>query len=395
MANLNRRTALKTLGVVGVAAASIPLANQFISSDSASNGETSEQQYGQLRVGYLPITDSSPLLIADAEGIFTKNGFQSQKPVQFPSWPALLEAFLAKQVDVVHLLMPLALQLKFGQNQDIKIVSWNHTDGSALTVENSINSVQDLAGKSVAIPLEFSIHNVVLQQVLRSNNLEPIFEGEASADARSVKLVILPPAEMPAALAGGSVAGFIVADPFNALAEVKGIGKILRFTGDVWKEHACCVTVVRGDFVENNPAAAQALTTSIAEAQIVLSQDRAAAAQVLSENYLPQGIDAIERALTVYGTNEYGSVIVNPDWESERIGFQPYPFPSYTEELVNQLRITEFSPAASVDWLSTTDPKSVHAAVVAIGLAEKAIDQAGGLSAFGLESLTRIEEIKP
>jgi ABC-type nitrate/sulfonate/bicarbonate transport system substrate-binding protein len=37
-----------------------------------------------------------------------------------------------------------------------------------------------------------------------------------------------------AALANGSIAGYIVADPFNALAELSGVGKILRFTGDVW-----------------------------------------------------------------------------------------------------------------------------------------------------------------
>jgi NitT/TauT family transport system substrate-binding protein len=40
-----------------------------------------------------------------------------------------------------------------------------------------------------------------------------------------------------------------VADPFNALAEVKEAGKILRFTGDVWRDHACCVTVVSENFL--------------------------------------------------------------------------------------------------------------------------------------------------
>src|SRR5690606_40925197 len=42
---------------------------------------------------------------------------------------------------------------------------------------------------------------------------------------------------LPAALANGSIAGYIVAEPFNAAAEVMEVGKILRFTGDVWLRH--------------------------------------------------------------------------------------------------------------------------------------------------------------
>jgi NitT/TauT family transport system substrate-binding protein len=72
-----------------------------------------------------------------------------------------------------------------------------------------------------------------------------------------------------------TIAGYVVAEPFNALAEVNGIGKILRFTGDVWRDHACCVTVVRGDLVRSNPLAAQAIVDSIAQAQLWLNKNRA------------------------------------------------------------------------------------------------------------------------
>jgi NitT/TauT family transport system substrate-binding protein len=73
------------------------------------------------------------------------------------------------------------MQLKFGAQIPLKVVAWNHTNGSALTVAESINSVEDLAGQTVAIPFWWSIHNVVLQKILRANNLEPILEGNPSA----------------------------------------------------------------------------------------------------------------------------------------------------------------------------------------------------------------------
>lgn len=389
MSNIDRRTLLKFAGAATIGAVAYPLVrNEFGAAEAIAPGSL-----GTLRVGYLPITDSSPLLVAHANGTYVQNGFNVEDPVKFASWPALTEAFLAKQIDVVHLLMPLALNLKFGKNQDIKIVSWNHTNGSALTVSNEINSVADLAGKTVAIPLEFSIHNVVLQQLLRANGLTVTFDGTPNLADKTVKLVNLPPAEMPAALAGKSIQGFIVAEPFNALVETKGIGKILRFTGDVWKEHACCVTVVRGELVNDSPKVAQGLVDSVATAQLAIAADRAGAAKTLANGYLPQGEPAIARALTQYGT-EYDAIIKNKDWNAQRINFQPYAFPEYTEELVNQLKLTQFSAGVDSNWINALDAKGTHAQVVADGLALNAIKKLGGNEKFGLpKDLTRTEVI--
>lgn len=36
-----------------------------------------------------------------------------------------------------------------------------------------------------------------------------------------------------------------MAKPFNAVAKPKGVGKVLRFSGDVWRDHACCVTLMQ------------------------------------------------------------------------------------------------------------------------------------------------------
>lgn len=360
--------------------------------ESAASAATWSEKLGTLKIGYLPITDASPLLIAHGKDYFSSKGVNVAKPTLFRTWPAIAEAFAAKQVDVVHLLMPLALQLKFQAKQDIKVISWNHTDGSALTVAKNIDSVSELAGKTVAVPFWYSIHNVVLQQILRKNGLKAITTGEASASKKEVKLVVLAPADMPPALAAGKVAGFIVAEPFNALAEVNGIGKVLRFSGDVWRDHACCVTVVRGDLIKENPEAAQVIVDAIAKAQLWLIGNRKSAATYLS-NYLPQAVPAINKALTDYSSSYNGTAIQHPEWKNERIGFQPFPYPSYTTELVKQLRVTTVDGDTS--WLGKINLRTVHADLVNGKLAESAVNRLGGFVKFGQKKNTRVETIAP
>lgn len=408
--DLDRRRFLRMAAGAGLVAAASPLLLAGCGDEESAAGATTSTtpgttptpgttvpaDLGSLRIGYLPITDASPLLVAHATGALETSGFTAEDPTLFRSWADLVEAFQAEQVDVVHLLMPLAVQLRFGAGVPMKVVAWNHTNGSALTAAERITTVADLAGETVAIPFWWSIHNVVLQQLLRANSLTAIIEGEPSAADGTVKLVVLPPADMVPALASGSIAAFIVAEPFNALAEVNEAGHILRFTGDVWRDHACCVTVVSESFLADRGDAGQALVDALAAAQLTITDDRPAAAKLLSDGgYLPQPVPAIERALTHYATDDYiaSGAIQHDEWGSERIGFQPYAFPSYTEALVASLRETVIDGDTS--FLADVDDAAAHGELVADGLAERAIETNGGLERFRLTSLERVETIAP
>lgn len=352
-----------------------------------------------LRIGYLPVTDATPLLVAHQQGLFGAEGLEPERPTLFRSWAQIAEAFQARQVDVAHLLMPAAIWMRFGQNFPVKVVAWNHTDGSALTVAKNIDSLGDLAGKTIGIPFWYSIHNLVVQLLVRTAGLKPILTGDPDAGARTVKLLVVPPADMPPALAAGTIAGYIVADPFNSVAEVQGIGKVLRFTGDAWLNHACCVTIVHEDAARDKPGWTQAVVNGLARAQLFARENRKETARILSKeggDYLPQPLPAIERSLTAYSRDEYGATkaIKHPEWANHRIDFQPFPFPSYTEELVRLLRETVVDGDAS--FLKTLDPSQAHTTLVDDRFARAAIASAGGPARFGLpESLSRIERVVP
>ena len=123
-----------------------------------------------MRIGYLPITDAAPLLVAHNNSLFDKAGVKAEAHAA-AQLGAGDQAFISGQVNVVHLLSPMTVWARFGSQVPAKVVAWNHVGGSGLTVTPEINNVKDLGGKTVAIPFWYSIHNVVLQYLLRENGL--------------------------------------------------------------------------------------------------------------------------------------------------------------------------------------------------------------------------------
>lgn len=388
---LSRRS---LLGAGLGAGAGLPLAAAGTWAAGHALGKTSAAGAGQpLRIGYLPITDAAPLLVGHARGLYGKHGVEVAKPVLFRSWSALSEAFAAGELDAVHLLMPMALYLKYGLGADARITAWNHVNGSALTVKPEVEGLADLAGTTVAVPAWWSVHNVLLQQLLRQEGLVPVIRRMPSKAEREVQLVVMAPSDMIPALANGVLSGFVVADPFNAVAWAQKVGKTLRYLGDVWRDHACCVTVLRGEVVDHQPQRAQAFMDGLVEAQSWTREHRTEAAGILAgKKYLPQPQKAIVRALTDHAHDAPGAVR-HPSWGGQLIDFQPYPFRSFTERLVQSMRETLVD--APTDFLEGLDPARAHRELVDEALVSTAIRRAGGFSAFGLHGATRTEEVSP
>lgn len=351
-----------------------------------------------VRTGYLPITDAAALLAAYDRGFYKAEGLTAEMPQKFRSWDAIANAFMARQVNVVHLLMPTTIWLRYGQHFPGKVVAWNHTNGSALTVVPSINKPEDLAGQDVAVPFWYSIHNMVLQMLLRQHGLNAVIKpkDEPLAD-NEVRLVVLPPPDMLKALHDGDIAGYIVAEPYNSAAELNQSGKLLRLTGDIWKDHACCVVFMHEDDINERPEWTQAVVNGIVNAQQWAKANRPELAYILSKDggdYMPYELPVLERVMTYYDNDYYyqKGAMINPEWRSRRIDFQPYPFPSYTTELVSALQETLVEGDAA--FLKTLVPQSVAQDLVDDTFVKQALKQVGGPQAFGLSlDLSRQEHI--
>jgi NitT/TauT family transport system substrate-binding protein len=289
-----------------------------------------------VKIGYLPITDAAPLLVAHSRKLYQAEGLTTEQPRLFRSWAQIVEAFLARQVNVIHVLFPTSIWIRYARNFPAKIVAWNHTNGSALTVLPDIENPRELGGKTIAVPFWYSIHNLVLQQLLQRNGLKIVRKAkDAPIASNEVNLVVLPPPDMVSALANKSIGGYIVAEPFNAAAENLKTGRVLRFTGDVWKNHACCVVFVHEEDIKERKQWTQRVVNALVKAQLWSRGNRSEVARILSKDggkYTPHPLPVLQRALTYYDRNFYkkDGAIENPAWQVNRIDFQPYPFPSYT-----------------------------------------------------------------
>ena len=113
---------------------------------SAFNARAQAEPDAPVRIGYLPITDAAPLLVAHNNGLFDKAGVKAEAPAA-ARLGAGDRAFISGQVNVVHLLSPMTVWARFGSQVPAKVVAWNHVGGSGLTVTPEINSVRTWAAR--------------------------------------------------------------------------------------------------------------------------------------------------------------------------------------------------------------------------------------------------------
>lgn len=214
-------------------------------------GQTAQQTLDKptIKIGYLPITHAGPLYL-DAHVHGGQFEDYQIEMVKFNSWPDLMDALNTGRIDGASVLIQLAMKAE-EKGIDLKAVALGHKDGNVLISSKEIHSTQELKGKTFAIPHKFSTHNQLLYETLKKDGLT----------YDDVNIVEMPPAEMPAGLAGGQISGYVVAEPFGALAVKLDKGHVLHHSDEIWPDSYCCVLVLRNDFIQNNQQAIQEMVS--------------------------------------------------------------------------------------------------------------------------------------
>jgi NitT/TauT family transport system substrate-binding protein len=165
----------------------------------------------------------------------------------------------------------------------LKIVYLGHRDGSAMMVnkDSPIHSIEDLKGKTVAVPNRFSNQWLLVVRALKEHNLS----------VADIHMVEMPPPDMPAALFSRAVDAITSGEPFMGQTELDGYGRILYLTKDVWPNFISCVLAVHENAIKNRRDTVERLVDGIAKSGQWLDKKmdhRMEAAEFVSQHYYNQ-----------------------------------------------------------------------------------------------------------
>ena len=304
----------------------------------SGNSEAMAQDKGplekkDLKLGFIPITCASPLIMADPLGFYKKEGLNVQLN-KTAGWALIRDKMINKEHDASHFLspMPIAMTMGLGSTQsNMNVATIQNTNGQAITLHVKHKGNRDpkgWKGMKFAIPFEYSMHNFLLRYYLAEAGLNPDTD---------VQLRVLPPAEMVANLRAGNIDGFLGPDPFNQRAVYDEVGFIHILSKEIWDGHPCCAFGVSDEFIKQNPNTFAALYRAVLGASYMASQskDRELIAKVIAPaQYLNQPEAVLNQVLTGKFADGLGNIKNVPD----RANFDPVPWQSMAVWMLTQMK---------------------------------------------------------
>lgn len=302
--------------------------------DAPTDAEVpSDLEKTDLRIGFIPITCATPIIMSEPLGFYEKYGFNAEV-VKMPSWGAVRDSAIAGELDAYHMLapMPIAMTLGLGSGAfGVKLASIENINGQAITVaerhKGKVNGPADFKGFTIGVPFPYSMHNLLLRYYLATGGIDPDVD---------VQIRPVPPPDSIAQLIAGDIDAYLMPDPFNQRAVYEGAGFIHLLTKDLWPGHPCCAFAASDEWIDTNPNTFRAVNKAIIEAA-GYAQDpanRVEIAKAISERaFLNQPVEVVEAVLTGKFDDGNGNTLDIPD----RIGFEPYPWQSFANWISSQL----------------------------------------------------------
>ncbi len=286
-----------------------------------------------VKVGFIPITCATPIIMADPMGFYKKQGLDVEV-VKTAGWAVIRDKTLNKEYDAAHMLSPMPIAISMGVGaaaQPYTTTAIENINGQAITLAMKHKDKRDpkqWKGFKFAVPFDYSMHNYLLRYYLAEHGLDP---------DRDVQIRSVPPPEMVANLRADNIDGFLAPDPVNQRAVYDGVGFIHLLSRELWDGHPCCAFAASKEFVTSNPNTYGALLRAIMEATAYAQKPESRkeiAAAISTPNYLNQPVTVVEQVLTGTFADGLGNVKKVPD----RIGFDPFPWESFAVWIMTQMQ---------------------------------------------------------
>jgi ABC-type nitrate/sulfonate/bicarbonate transport system substrate-binding protein len=227
-----------------------------------------------LRVGFVPLTDCAPLVMAQELGLYKNYGLNVVLSREL-GWATIRDKIIHRDLDAAHALaaMPVAATLGLGSvASDCLTALVLNLNGNAITLSSDLwkRGVRD--GKTLREEIirsrrektytfgavfPFSSHRHLLRRWFSAHGID---------SERDVRIVIVPPPQMVANLKAGNLDGFCVGEPWNSVAVQARTGWIAATSAELDALHPEKVLMVRADFAASRSEEHIALVAALLEA---------------------------------------------------------------------------------------------------------------------------------
>ena len=208
----------------------------------------------EIRIGY---QKNGVLVVARQQATLEKH-FESSAIainwVDFPSGPPMLEAMNAGAVDFGQVGDTPPIFAQAAGARIVYVAGQPVTNGQGILVkpDSAIRTLSDLKGKRIGFTKGSSAHNVVITALDKA--------GLAYSD---ITPVYLSPPDGVAAFARDSIDAWAVWDPYFAIGEVRGGGRVLVTADDLGKSNS--FYIANRDFAARSPQLVSAVIDVLAQ----------------------------------------------------------------------------------------------------------------------------------
>lgn len=330
--DLSRRTFLSAVGGSTLAAiiGSILPMNEIKAAVQESSGKLEK---AKLKVGFVPITCATPIIMAHPMGFYSKYGLDVEV-IKTAGWAVARDKSLAMEYDASHMLTPMPLAMTLGAGSTAKpfiMPAVENINGQAIVLHVDHKDKRDpkqWKGFKFGVPFDYSMHNFLLRYYVAEHGLDP---------DKDIQIRVVPPPEMVANLRAGNLDGYLSPDPFNQRAVWEKVGFIHTLTKEIWDGHPCCAFACSKEFATTNPNTYGALLKAIVDAthfSAKMENRKQIAEAIAPTNYLNQPVPVIEQVLSGRYADGLGEVKNEP----ARIDFDPFPWHSMAVWILTQMK---------------------------------------------------------
>ena len=239
-----------------------------------------------VKMGYMPVITNMAAPLLDYASISAADSPIRFKAMKFASFAEMAEALRNNGIQAAFIIAPLSIVLR-QQGEDVKVVYIGNRHESTLVVRKELHArtLEALVGRTIAVPMRYSGHNLVLHRLLAEAGLE-----------KKINIVEMNPPDMASALASGSLDAYFVGEPFAAQTLRFGSSSLLFYVEDVSPDFICNLLLVRQTLIQKRPQIVRSLVQGAVRSGLWAQHHTVKAAEIAS-HFWGQPVELVEYAL--------------------------------------------------------------------------------------------------